>query len=47
VTCGSRRSDVPLGSVRPGRPPVLNLLMVSGYPRFVLARMLPSRRARI
>jgi transposase len=35
-------ADIPLGSGQSGRPPVL--VMVSGYSRFLLARMLPSRQ---
>jgi transposase len=34
--------DVPLGSGQAGRPPVL--VIVSGYSRFLLARMLPARQ---
>jgi transposase len=35
-------ADVPLGFGQAGRPPVL--VMVCGYSRFLLARMIPSRR---
>nr|WP_202966156.1 DDE-type integrase/transposase/recombinase [Streptomonospora alba] len=36
-------ADVPLGGGQVGRPPVL--VMVLGYSRLIMARMLPSRRA--